>query len=121
LVQQKWNSVDFSLITPYLTLSSSGPKGRQFHLSLFMDEGLFGLKLEPLQMNDSRYSRYPKCDVTPGGIFAFRTSATPEPRESESRAETCLPPNVGRTVAVLEESTEEQENRCRKIASYFQS
>jgi hypothetical protein len=78
LVQQKGNNVDFSLKNPYLTLVSSGPKGRHFRLPLFMDDGLFGVTLEPLQLNDSRYSRYPKCDVTPGGIFSLCNSETPE-------------------------------------------
>ena len=78
LVQQKGNNVDFSLQNPYLTLVSSGQKGRHFRLPLSMDDGLFGLTLEPLQLNDSRYSRYPKCDVTPGGIFSLCNSETPE-------------------------------------------
>ena len=76
LVQQKGNVVDFSVVSPNLTII--GPKGRKFRFPLFMDEGLFGMKLEPLQMNDSRYSRYPKCDVTPGGVFSFCTSETPD-------------------------------------------
>ncbi len=78
LVQQKGNCVDFSLKSPYLTLDSSGPKRRHFRLPLFMDDGLFSLALEPLQTNDPRYSRYPKCDVTPGGIFSLCTAETTE-------------------------------------------
>ena len=67
--QKEGHSVDFSLTAPEIRLRVSGVKSRQVRLPLFLDDGLFGIRVEPLQVEDPRYGRLPKVDVTPGGIF----------------------------------------------------
>jgi hypothetical protein len=73
------NSVDFSLNSPALHLVSSGPKRLQITIPLHLDDGLFAVSFEPLQVDDPRYVRLPKCDATSGGEFHFLSS------DSESR------------------------------------
>jgi hypothetical protein len=63
------NSVDFSLQNPSITVSSSGTVRRPVRVPLLLDDGLFALTMEPFQVDDSRYSSLPKCDVTPRGDF----------------------------------------------------
>ncbi len=67
----KGNRVDFSLVSPLMFLTTSGPKRRQINIPLRLDDGLFALSLELLYTDDPRYSHLPKCDVTPGGEFRF--------------------------------------------------
>jgi hypothetical protein len=67
--QKEGNSVDFSLASPDLMLQVNGVKQRQVRFSLFLDDGLFGVRLEPLQLDDPRYGSLPKVEVTPGGLF----------------------------------------------------
>ncbi len=64
--------MDLSLASPALLLQVNGIKQRQVRIPLFLDDGLFGLHLEPLQFDDPRYGSLPKVDVTPGGIFQVR-------------------------------------------------
>ncbi len=67
--QQKGNSVDFTLASPALVLRGSGSKTRTFRLPLFLEDGLFALRVTPFQLDDLRYSTLPKVDVAPSGVF----------------------------------------------------
>jgi hypothetical protein len=47
--------------------------------TLELEDGLYGLVVEPLQVDDARYAKLPKYDVTPGGDFRMGNSS-PETR-----------------------------------------
>jgi hypothetical protein len=68
---KKGNRVDFSLVSPLMMVTTSGSKRKTIFIPLRLDDGLFALSLEPLHVDDPRYSRLPKCDVTPCGDFHF--------------------------------------------------
>jgi hypothetical protein len=68
------SSVDFSLDSPSLHLVSSEPKRREITVPLYLDDGLFAARFEPIQVDDPRYVRLPKCDATPGGEFSVISS-----------------------------------------------
>jgi hypothetical protein len=70
------NSVNLSLDSPSLKFKSSGQRGRCFCIPLFLDDGLFAGRFEPIQQDDPRYSHLPKCDATPGGDFTLATSGS---------------------------------------------
>jgi hypothetical protein len=70
------NSVDLSLDSPLLHLMSSGQRSRRIRIPLFLDDGLFAARFEPIQLDDPRYLHLPKCDVTPGGDFTLATSGS---------------------------------------------
>ncbi len=63
------NVVDFPLDGPSMTVFSSGIVKRTVRIPLQLDGGLFGLSVEPFQLDDPRCSSLPKCDVTPRGEF----------------------------------------------------
>jgi hypothetical protein len=68
--QVQGNVVDFSLGGPSMTVFSSGVMKRPVRIPLQLDDGLFGLSVEPFQPDDPRYSSLIKCDITPRGEFA---------------------------------------------------
>jgi hypothetical protein len=63
------NGVDFSRQLSFMTLHSGS--NREFRIPLVLDDGLYGIQMEPLQTDDPRYSQFPKCDVTPKGDFVM--------------------------------------------------
>ncbi len=69
LNQKAENSVNLCLDSSTLTLRTSGTKKRSIRFPLFVDDGLFGIKVEPLSSDDSRFFSLSKVDVTPGGEF----------------------------------------------------
>ena len=68
--------VDFSLGGPSMTVLSLR---RPVRIPLQLDDGLFGLSVEPFQLDDPRYSSLTKCDVTPKGEFVPSNDG-PEPK-----------------------------------------
>ncbi len=74
--QVQENVVDFSLGGPSMTVLSLR---RPVRIPLQLDDGLFGLSVEPFQLDDPRYSSLTKCDVTPKGEFVPSNDG-PEPK-----------------------------------------
>ena len=70
------NSVNLSIDSPALSLMSSGQKGRWVSIPLHLDDGLFAVRFDAIQVDDPRFVHLPKCDVTPGGDFVLATSDT---------------------------------------------
>ena len=68
LSQKVGNSVNLSLDSPTMTLRTSGSKSRAVHFPLHLDEGLFGFRVEPLAVDDTRFLSLPKVDVTPSAV-----------------------------------------------------
>ncbi len=58
-----------------MTLHTSGKGRREIRIPLVMDDGLYGIMMEPIQPDDPRYAQYPKCDVTPSGDFVLADDA----------------------------------------------
>jgi hypothetical protein len=76
LQQVPGNAVDFSLGSPSMTVSSSGIVKKTVSIPLQLDDNLFALDVEPFQLDDTRYSSLPKCDVTPMGDFVSLSSGS---------------------------------------------
>jgi hypothetical protein len=95
------NSVDLSLDSPLLYLKSSGQKGRRISIPLFLDDGLFAARFEPIQLDDPRHLHLPKCDVTPGGDFTLATS------ESRGRWESKVKISASKSARILVASSDD--------------
>ncbi len=52
-----------------MTFHTSGKGRREVQIPLLLDDGLYGIQMEPIQTDDPRYHQYQKCDVTPSGDF----------------------------------------------------
>jgi hypothetical protein len=63
------NGVDFSRHLSCMILHSGCKWRREIRIPLVLDDGLYGIQMEPLQTDDPRYYQCPKCDVTPKGEF----------------------------------------------------
>ncbi len=71
LNQVNGNGVDFSRHLSCMTLHTGGKWRRQIQIPLLLDDGLYGIQMEPIQTDDPRYHQYHKCDVTPAGEFVM--------------------------------------------------
>jgi hypothetical protein len=60
------NSVDFALVSPQLHLTSSTGT---FSVPLCLTDGLHSLAMDPLSINDVRYSHNPHYDLTEPGPY----------------------------------------------------
>jgi hypothetical protein len=69
------NSVDFSVVSPFMRLSldQSEWSNQSFpdfiEIPMSMDDGLYSLSLEPVTPSDPRYRDLPVYDITPPGEF----------------------------------------------------
>ncbi len=61
--------MDFSGRAPSLTLHTNGRGRREINIPLTLEDGSYGISMEPIQTNDPRYEQAQKCDVTPSGDF----------------------------------------------------
>ncbi len=68
------HSVDFALEFPHLSLHSSSGF---FRVLLRMTDGLCSVNMEPLSLNDDRYCRNPRFDLTEPGRYVPPSSVVP--------------------------------------------
>jgi hypothetical protein len=68
------NNVEFKARSSTMHLGRVPSSKRRAAFTLTLEGGLYGLKVEPLQVDDIRYDQLPKFDVTPGGDFIMGDS-----------------------------------------------
>ncbi len=64
------NNVEFRAQSSTMHLGRVPSSKRRVTFSLFLDGGLYALKVEPLQVDDARYAQLPKFDVTPVNVMS---------------------------------------------------
>ena len=74
LSQVVGNLVEFNASSSSMILGQTSVSNRSATFTLDLEDGLYALVVEPLQVDDFRYSKFPKDDVTPGGDFRMGRS-----------------------------------------------
>jgi hypothetical protein len=92
-----------------MTVFSSGIVKRTVRIPLQLDGGLFGLSVEPFQLDDPRCSSLPKCDVTPRGEFV---SSDDGPDSQWVRRTLAEPKGSGRALIAASDFGENLKDFC---------
>ncbi len=78
LSQVTGNLAKFTASDSSMVLGQCSGSKRTVTFDLKLDDGLYGLVVEPLQADDARYNQLPKFDVTPRGDFLMGKALSEE-------------------------------------------